>query len=85
MSVPPPDWPALMTPQTLAAYLDCLDANGKGRAKLRLFKQHTAFPEADPATGMFYRLEIDKFLDIYFGRADPVEATRGRLDRRFGT
>ena len=79
-----PNWPALMTRQTLAAYLDCVDRDGNTRAKFRLFKQHAAFPEADSTTGMYYRPDIDKFLDIYFGRADPVEATRGRLDRRFG-
>ncbi len=71
-----------MTLHTLAAYLDCLDKNGKIRAKFRVFKQHVAFPKPDPMTGMFYRPEIDNFLDIYFGRADPIQATRAALDRK---
>ena len=70
-----------MTQHTLVAYLDCLDRDGKTRAKFRLFKQHVAFPKPDPLTGMFYRPEVDKFLDIYFGRADPIQVARAALDR----
>ncbi len=85
MPNPAPDWPALMTPNTVAAYLDCRDANGHMSRQFAWWRGRDDFPDLDADSGKYYRREIDRFLDSYFGLEDPIVASTRDLDRRYGT
>lgn len=76
-------WPAVMTKRTAAAYLDCLDSEGKMRPTFREWTRRDGFPE--PRDGQYLKRDLDYFLARWFGTADPVSASRDDLDKMFGT
>ena len=80
-----PDWPAIMKPETAAAYLDCVGKDGRTRGNFADWKRAPGFPQPDPETGTYYKTALDAFLAQYFGYADPAQASRRELDRMFGT
>lgn len=79
-----PDWPVLMTPRTLASYLDCAhDETGNLKRTFKEWRDAPGFPRPDSETGVFYKPAIDAWLAARFGYADPQEAAKADMDREF--
>lgn len=77
-----PGWPAVMTPKTAAAYLDSLRSDGRLGSRWEWWRSRDGFPEA--SHGNYFKREIDDFLALFFGYADPVHQSKREHDERFG-
>ncbi|MEQ9606399.1 MAG: hypothetical protein RLN99_01905 [Kiloniellaceae bacterium] len=78
-----PDWPLLMTPRTLASYLDCAQSSGNLDRTFKEWRDTPGFPRPDAKTGKYYRPAIDKFLARHFGYADSMRTMKAELDKEF--
>lgn len=79
-------WPAVLATETLADFLDCLRADGRvDDAAFARWRTLAGFPAPDRATGMWYRRDVEEFLDSRRRRADPGAASADYWDQRFGT
>ena len=64
------EWPAIMSPRTLAKYLDCSDTAALSNL-LRKWRER-GFPAKDQPTGRYYRADVDAFLETYYrGQLSP--------------
>lgn len=78
-------WPAVLAVETLADFLDCLRPDGKidDRA-LGRWRSLPGFLAPDQAVGMWYRADVEEWLEERRRRDDPVVRSRTCLDERFG-
>lgn len=72
MSAAPPDWPALMRPETLRAYLDCRSDSDFARMMKRL--RAKGYPGPDPVSKRHVRVIIDRFINPDDAARDYGEA-----------
>ena len=72
-----PDWPALMRPETLRAYLDCRSASDFARMMKRL--KDRGYPGVDPFCKRHVRAVVDKYISPNdavrdYGEAEALRA-----------
>jgi len=72
-----PDWPALMRPETLRAYLDCRSDSDFAR-RMKALKER-GYPGMDEALGRHIKAVVDIYLNL---EGSTAEARKKRMMER---